>query len=139
MTKTFRLAGLLRYRKLQEDQASAGLARANDRRNSHGRRVAGARRDLAETAAEVSSAAALTAAAAARSASRSLLLELQSLATSLDAEAACAQAALVEAKTAANSLEKLAERHELASNAAELLDEQKFLDELALAQRKGLE
>ncbi|PYI66859.1 flagellar export protein FliJ [Arthrobacter livingstonensis] len=139
MTKTFRLAGLLRLRKLQEDQASASLARANDNRKSHARRLASARGELADSASDAGSAAALSAAAAARAASRSLLLELRSLATTLEAEADSAQAVLLEAKTAASSLEKLEERHQLDSVSAELLAEQGFLDELALSRRKGAE
>lgn len=136
---TFRLAGLLRLRKLQEDQASASLARANDKRKSHARRLAAARGELADSAEEAGSAAALAAAAAARSASHSLLLELQALAATLEAEAETAQGVLIEAKMAASSLEKLADRHQQASVSADLLAEQGFLDELALSRRKAPE
>ncbi len=136
MTTAFRLAGLLRLRKLQEDQASAGLARANAGRTAHARRLAGARGDLADSPAEAGSAVALAATAAARSASRSLLLELETLAATLEMEAEEAQAALIEAKTAASSLDKLSERHRQDCVSAELLAEQSFLDELALTRRK---
>lgn len=137
MTNAFRLAGLFRLRKLQEDQASATLAQANARRTSHARRLAATRGTLANSASDADSASALAAAAASRAASRSLLLELHTLAAKLETEADAAHAALVEAKTAASSLEKLAERHQHESDAAELHAEQGFLDELALSQRKS--
>jgi len=139
MTQEFRLAGLLRFRRLQEDQASAALARANANRRSHAARAAAARGGLAETSSEVKSAAALAAVSAARSASRSMLLELQGLGAGLVAEADGAQRELLAAKTAAGSLEKLAERHRQAGSTAELAAEQHFLDELAAARRAGLQ
>ena len=137
MTKAFRLGGLLRYRRLQEDQASAGLARANATRRTHAQRMAAVRGELSDSDADVSSATALKAAAASRAASRSLLLELQTLGTVIDADAHCAQAALVEAKMAASALEKLSEKHDKDCEDAALVDEQKFLDELALTRRVG--
>lgn len=137
MSNTFRLAGLLRFRKLQEDQASAGLARANANRRSHAARMSTAKDELAATTSEASSATALVAAAAARSASRSMLLEMQGLGATLAVHADAAQAELVLAKTSASTLEKLAERHQQASGYAELAAEQHFLDELAMARRTG--
>jgi len=137
MTKAFRLGGLLRYRRLQEDQASATLARANASRRTHAQRLAAVRGELSEGDADISTVTALKAAAAARATSRSLLLELQTLGAVIEADAHSAQAALVEAKTAASSLEKLAEQHQKNREDAELLDEQKFLDELALTRRAG--
>ncbi|MCQ9162505.1 flagellar export protein FliJ [Arthrobacter sp. STN4] len=137
MTKTFRLAALLRFRKLQEDQAAAGLARANANRRTHASRTAAAWGELAQTTAEAGSATALTAAAASRAASRSILLELQGLGTAMAAEAETAEAELVAAKTAASTLEKLAERHRQAGSRADLAAEQHFLDELATARRTG--
>ncbi|WP_113716442.1 hypothetical protein [Arthrobacter dokdonensis] len=136
MTNAFRLAGLFRLRRLQEDQASATLAQANARRTSHARRLATTRGTLADSAADADSASALAAAAASRAASRSLLLDLQALAATLELEAETAQAALVQAKTAASSLEKLADRHQHECDTAELHAEQGFLDELALSRRK---
>ncbi|WP_104086856.1 flagellar export protein FliJ [Arthrobacter sp. GMC3] len=137
MTKAFRLGGLLRYRRLQEDQASANLARANASRRTHAQRMAAVRGELSEGDADVSSVIALKAAAAARATSRSLLLELQTLGAVIDADAQSAQAALVAAKMAASSLEKLADQHEKDSVEAQLLDEQKYLDELALTRKVG--
>ena len=139
MTQEFRLAGLLRFRRLQEDQAASALARANANRRSHGARAAAFKGELAGTSSEVDSAAALAAVSAARSASRSMLLELQGLGARLAAEADGAQEELLAAKSAASTLEKLAERHRQASSAAELAAEQHFLDELAAGRRTGLQ
>lgn len=135
MTAAFRLAGLLRFRKLQEDQASATLARANGKRRTHAVRTAQARGELAETASQAATATALSASAAARAASRSMLHEFSGLAAALDASAHTAQADLVVAKMAASSLAKLAERHEAAAGKATLAEEQRFLDELAASKR----
>jgi flagellar FliJ protein len=137
MTKAFRLAGLLRLRKLQEDQAAAALGQANARRTAHGRRLAATRGALADSRSDPASASALAAAAASRAASRSLLLDLQALAATLESDADSAQAALLEAKTAASPLEKLAERHQDEYATAELHAEQGFLDELALSRREA--
>jgi len=137
MADTFRLAGLLKFRQAQEDQAAAALAKANARRKEHAARLNEARTVLSGSAVEVESSAAMRASAAARSASRSMLADLHALSESADAEAEAAQAELVTAKKAAASLEKLAERH-LVGQAEELLrDEQRFLDELAGSRGQG--
>lgn len=135
MSRVFRLAGLLRLRKLQEDQAAAALARANARRKDHRALMAQTRGTLEDTPGEVSSATALRSAAAARSVSRHLLADLAALNTSVEDEVRSAQAVLVEAKTASSALEKLAEKHAGEEMDRELHEEQLFLDELSTNKR----
>lgn len=137
MATTFRLAGLLRFRQAQEDQATAALARANAAHREQQRQLGRARGLLAATPSDPSSAAALRASAASRSAARSTLLELQALATSAANVAAAAQQELLTAKKSAASLEKLADKHQLDSRQLLLRDEQLFLDELAGARASG--
>lgn len=131
MANPFRLAGLLRFRQAQEDQAAAALARANGVHREHEQRLNRARGTLAATPANASSAAALRASAAARSASRSTLLELQALTDSAAKRAAAAQEDLMAAKKSAASLEKLDDKHQADSQQLLLREEQLFLDELA--------
>ncbi|MFQ4148035.1 flagellar FliJ family protein [Arthrobacter sp. LAPM80] len=133
MDRTFRLAGLLRFRQAQEDQAAAALAHANARRKERQDSVNTARGTLAGAPTDPGSAAALRASAAARSASRSMLLELTALSASADEDAAAAQRGLLAAKKTAASLEKLAGRHQLDRHQMELRDEQLFLDEHAVS------
>lgn len=137
MADTFRLAGLLKFRQAQEDQAAAALARANARRREHAGRLKDARTILSESSEEASSAAALRATAAARSASRSMLADLHALSETAEAEAEAAHAELVAAKKAAASLEKLAERHLVGETEDLLREEQRFLDELAGARARS--
>lgn len=133
MDRTFRLAGLLRFRQAQEEQAAAALARANTRRKEHQDTVGSARGTLAGTPSDPGSAAALRASAAARSAARSMLLELTALSASVEEDATAAQEELIAAKKTAASLEKLAGRHEVDQHELELREEQLFLDELAVS------
>jgi len=131
MADKFRLAGLLKFRQAQEDQAAAALARANARRKEHSTRLKDARTILAESPTEPETAAAMRASAAARSASRSMLADLHAVSENAEAEAEVAQADLLAAKQAAASLEKLSERHLLDRTEELLREEQHFLDELA--------
>lgn len=131
MGKSFRLAGLLRFRQAQEEQAAAALARANTRRKEHEGRVGRLRGILADTPSDPGSAAALRASAAARSSARSMLLELHALTDSTTQDAEQAQAELLAAKKSAASLENLADRHRVEQHHLVLREEQLFLDELA--------
>lgn len=131
MGKSFRLAGLLRFRQAQEEQAAAALARANARRKEHEGRVGQTRDVLAATPSDPASAAALRASAAARSSARSMLLELHALTESTAQAAAQAQAELIAAKKSAASLENLEGKHQVEQHEFLLRDEQLFLDELA--------
>lgn len=131
MSKSFRLAGLLRFRQAQEEQAAAALARANARRKEHEVRVGRVRGILADTPSDPASATALRASAAARSSARSMLLELHALTDSTSQAAVEAQAELLAAKKSAASLENLELKHRAGQQQLMLRDEQLFLDELA--------
>lgn len=133
MDRTFRLAGLLRFRQAQEEQAAAALARANTRRKEHQDSVGAARGTLTGVPTDPGSATALRASAASRAAARSMLLELTALSASVEEEAAAAAEELIAAKKTATSLEKLAGRHEQHQHQQQLREEQLFLDELALS------
>lgn len=137
MANSFRLAGLLRFRQAQEDQAAAALARANAAHREQQRQLGRARGLLAATPSNPSSAAALRASAASRSAARSTLLELQALAAATADAAATAQQELLTAKKTAASLEKLADKHQVDSSLLLLREEQLFLDELAGTRAHG--
>ncbi|MGA7204709.1 MAG: hypothetical protein WBX27_08785, partial [Specibacter sp.] len=111
MARSFRLAGLLRFRQAQEDQAAAALAQANARRREQAGRVSVVRAALDSARSDAGSSTALRASAAARASSRSMLVELTALAATAEEAAETAREDLVAAKKTAASLEKLAERH----------------------------
>lgn len=131
MGNSFRLAGLLRFRQAQQDQAAAALARANARRKDHEDRVDRVRGALSGAPSDPGSATALRASAAARSSARSMLLELHGLSDATARAAAAAQADLVAAKKTAAALENLSEKHAAAQHTELLRAEQFFLDELS--------
>jgi flagellar protein FliJ len=131
MARTFPLAGLLRLRHAQQDQAAAELADANERlRDAADARVA-ARRTLEDTATDVPDAATLSAVAAARAATRGMLEELDAVAKSRRLAAAEAQDAYNRARRQALGLEKLEEQHTARVTAEDLRVEQLALDEIA--------
>ncbi|WP_192841602.1 flagellar FliJ family protein [Arthrobacter sp. ERGS1:01] len=131
MGRSFRLAGLLRFRQAQEEQAAAALARANARRRDQAARVSNVRAALDGAAVDAGSSTALRASAAARASSRSMLVELTALSATADDAAQAAAQELVAAKKKAVSLEKLAERHRHEHQGELLREDQLFLDELA--------
>ncbi|MFD1214787.1 hypothetical protein ACFQ36_22425 [Arthrobacter sp. GCM10027362] len=131
MARSFPLAGLLRLRHLQQDQAAGKLAAANARLQDNGRSILQARTLLGETVSEVSDAAALQAVAAARASSRGMLADLQALEQLRQGEAEQARLAFQQARAQAVALEKLEARHAGAAAAEELHGEQVVLDELA--------
>lgn len=137
MGNSFRLAGLLRFRQAQEDQAAAALARANSRHQAHEDRVDRVRSALTGAPSDPGSAAALRASAAARSSARSMLLELHGLGEAAAADVAAAGVELVAARKTAASLEKLAEKHLVEEQRSFLHADQLFLDELASARHPG--
>jgi flagellar FliJ protein len=131
MNRQFSLAGLLRLRQIQQDQAASGLASARSRSSSARAREASARRELAAGDAPISSSASLRAVAAARSASHSMLADLQNLSRLADTEEAAARAEFVAARTRSVGLEKLQARHTAEVHTADLRSEQSALDEIA--------
>ncbi|AXJ10014.1 flagellar FliJ family protein [Arthrobacter sp. PM3] len=131
MNREFSLAGLLRLRQLQQDQAATGLARARSRSNSVRVREAAARRELAATDDPISSSASLRAVAAARSSAHSMLADLQNLTRLAEADEAGARAEFIAARTRSVGLEKLQARHHAEVSSADLRAEQSALDEIA--------
>ena len=105
MNREFSLAGLLRLRQLQQDQAATGLARARSRSSSVRVREAAARRELAATDDPISSSASLRAVAAARSSAHSMLADLQNLTHLAEADEANARAEFIAARTRSVGLE----------------------------------
>ncbi|MET1155648.1 flagellar FliJ family protein [Arthrobacter sp.] len=137
MARSFPLAGLLRLRQLQQDQAAGNLAAANNRARESGARVVAARNELGETISEVSDAATLHAVAAARSASRSMLADLENLDRTRQHEAQQAQQEFLAVRKQSVGLEKLETRHLEAEAVEELRREQLVLDELSIGARGG--
>ncbi|MBG6178844.1 hypothetical protein [Arthrobacter sp. CAN_A1] len=136
MARSFPLAGLLRLRRIHQDQAAGELAAANAalraRTADRGTAVASLDRSLSR----VDSAQALAAVAAARSSSRSMLRELEALETRSRVDQDRAQADFSAARARTISLEKLEERHTAAVHAEDLRVEQLVLDEIATNARR---
>ena len=131
MSRQFTLAGLLRLRQIQQDQAATGLARARSRSSSVRARETSARRQLAATDEDIVSSASLRAVAASRSASHSMLADLQNLARVAETDEATARGEFIAARTRSVGLEKLEARHQAEVNTAELRAEQSALDEIS--------
>jgi len=131
----FSLAGLLRVRRLEQDEATHTLARANLRLAESTARESQIRRKLGGAEDEVSSVEVLRAVAAARASSRSMLAELEAVSQSNRQAAAEARAAFAAARSRSKGLEKLEERHNLAVTRAELRTEQHALDEISSGAR----
>ncbi|RKR13611.1 flagellar FliJ family protein [Arthrobacter oryzae] len=131
MNREFSLAGLLRLRQLQQDQAATGLARARSRSSSVRAREASARRELAATDDPITSSASLRAVAAARSSSHSMLADLQNLTRLAEVDESIARAEFIAARTRSVGLEKLQARHDAEVSSADLRAEQSVLDEIA--------
>lgn len=131
MNRQFSLAGLLRLRQLQQDQAATGLARARSRSSSVRARETAARRELSATDDPISSSASLRAVAAARSSSHSMLADLQNLARLAETDEAAAREEFIAARTRSVGLEKLQARHNAEVNTEDLRAEQSALDEIA--------
>jgi flagellar FliJ protein len=131
MNRQFSLAGLLRLRQIQQDQAASGLASARSRSSSVRAREASARRQLGASDEDIVSSASLRAVAASRSASHSMLADLQNLARVAETDEATAREEFIAARTRSVGLEKLQARHQADVHAAELSAEQSALDEIS--------
>lgn len=136
MSGAFRLAGLLRLRRTQEELAAADLARANAWREAAERR----RRETAEMLAgsalpQIGEGLAWTAAVAGRAALGGMVMESRTALASADATAQAAARRWAAARTSATTLEKLQDRHAVALRAAEAHAEQLALDETAARRR----
>lgn len=131
MNRRFALAGLLRLRKLQQDQAALDLAEANARVAALEARRGRARSALGALGNTPQTIAALNAVAAARSSSRSMLAELDALERDHTESLEAAQCAYNAATAESVALEKLHNRHADALLAEDLQAEQTVLDEIA--------
>lgn len=133
----FRLGGLLRLRRLEEERAAATLARANAERTAARERRSRAALELSAASFDDGDAASFQAAVAGR-ASLMGLLEESALLLAVAAERSdTAQRDWTERRTEVRTLEKLEERHDAAAVADEGRAEQLLADEVALRGRGG--
>ncbi|WP_020143842.1 hypothetical protein [Terracoccus sp. 273MFTsu3.1] len=130
MTAPFSLAGLLRLRRLEEEQAGAVYGAATARHATLVARTDRALADAAAIRAEVDTIHELQAVAAARASSLARLTELRALTATAADERDSAQAGFTVARGRTLGLEKLEARHGEAVHAADLAAEQVVLDEL---------
>ncbi|MBG6058432.1 flagellar FliJ protein [Cryobacterium sp. MP_M5] len=131
MARTFALAGLLRLRHLQQDQAAGDLAAANAVAKANTLRRAQARATLEVLPSSVTGADTLYAVAAARASTRSMLAEMDALGRNHQVAVGEAQAAYDATRAESVSLEKLEGRHGELVSAEDLHAEQTILDEIA--------
>jgi flagellar FliJ protein len=131
MARTFSLAGLLRLRQIQQDQAASDLSAANSRVYENTARQRQALASLGGIATDVEDTAVLYAIAASRAASRGMLAELQMAELAQRESLASASAAYTAARAKSVGLEKLELRHAEAVATGDLIAEQGVLDEIA--------
>jgi len=131
MSKQFSLAGLLRLRHLEQDEAAGKLASANARLDGTSVERNRARAALGATRADVTSTESLYAMAAGRASMRSMLADLDSMIFQQKHDAEEANDLFKQARAQAIALEKLEAKHVEAVAVEELRAEQAVLDELA--------
>jgi flagellar FliJ protein len=136
MSRPFPLTGLLRLRRLQEDQAAGELTAARKNAAAHSVRQRQARMDLNGTSSEVTDSSSLLAVAAARASARSMLAGLEAMSAEHRTAVEHAGHAFAKARLEAAGLEKLEGRHLEAAAAEDLQAEQVVLDEIASAARR---
>ncbi|WP_298229228.1 flagellar FliJ family protein [Gryllotalpicola sp.] len=135
----FRLSNLLRLRKLESDQAAAGLAGANLRARETEAAVSRTYRHLAQYSDEAMDVENLRAIAATRQATASMLDELRQKLTDDDSAAARAQADYRDAEVRNRTLGKLESRWRDEAARHEASAEQNALDEITIARaRRGV-
>ena len=132
----FRLTGLHRLRRLEEERAAADLARANAeraearrRRDEHGQHLAGATLEEHD----------FTVAVAGRAALFGLYAESTAYLALASERAEQAGVEWSGRRTAVRMIDKLAERHAATEEAEELRTEQLLLDETAIRQALSTE
>jgi len=131
MARGFRLAGLLRLRQVQEEQAASDLAAANARARENAARQNRARATLGGSGADATSSTVLYAIAAARSSSRSMLAELEAVDQRNQETVSAAASAYAAARARSLGLEKLEARHTENQNALDIAAQQAVVDEIA--------
>ncbi|MBC7441411.1 MAG: hypothetical protein H7311_02605 [Ramlibacter sp.] len=131
MARAFALAGLLRLRHLQQDQAAGDLAAANALSQANLAQRAQARSVLAGLPALATGADTLAAIAAARASARSMLAEMEAHGRNYQVAVGEARQEFDARRAASVGLEKLSDRHAVVARAEELHAEQAVLDEIA--------
>lgn len=126
----FKLSSLLKVRRIQEDQAAAGLHQARTTARGVQRR-AGDERELLE---DLGGQSVLAAAGIARASAARQLSEIRAAQQVADGEVDAAEKALMLARQARRSAELLKERHDATMRALDARAEQQLLDELVSAQ-----
>lgn len=129
MPRDFSLAGLLRLRRLQEDESAGRLLRARSRASELAAQRTHVRDSLADD--EAVSVESMHAISAARASTSSMLADLKNLELEQSAEVDRAAVEHEAARAQTLALEKLEERHAAEQAAEELRAEQTVLDELA--------
>lgn len=129
----FRLSGLLRLRRMEEDQAAAELARTTVRRQRAALRAEHARRQLAgnDLSAFGGDPSAFRAGIAARAALSAAVSDTKAAAESAREQEMRASERWTAARTRSKTLDKLEEKHEAVERAVAGHKEQVALDELA--------
>ena len=131
MSAKFSLAGLLRLRRLEEDQRAVELNSARDREAVGLARTRRIRRDLADGHDDPTAHASLASIAAARASSATMLGELGELDRENAADVEKAAVAHADAHRKTLGLEKLEARFEEKARADALREEQLLLDDLS--------
>jgi flagellar FliJ protein len=131
MARAFSLAGLLRLRHLQQEQAEARLSGAHAILRENAERRSRTRAALGATPIDAFDVSTLDAIAAARASSRSMVADLDALRQTQQADVDAARAAYEEARARSIGLEKLQTRHAVAVANEELHAEQAVIDEIA--------
>ena len=131
MKRTFALAGLLRLRHLQQDQAAGDLAQANAVVQANAARRAATRATLRHTPSLASGADTLSAIASARASAHSMLADMEALGRNYQVAVGEAQVAFEATRADTVRLEKLEGRHGALVAADDLHREQTILDEIA--------
>ncbi len=138
MNRTFRLGGLLRLRKLQEEQAAAVLARANADTGRAVERQHETRNLMAgHLFPDHGDQDVWRAAVADRAAMASLVTEAAIAVQVVARRSEIAAAEWAAAKTSVATLDKLAERHDVLVKAEDEHSEQLVLDEAASRRHQG--
>jgi flagellar FliJ protein len=132
----FRLAGILRIRGIQQQEAAGDLAHANHSLARVVQRRADIRAKLAGTTTDAAGPGAIAAMSSTRAAAQSMLAELSAMHATAETTAEDASAAynLTRARTLA--LEKLQERHDRQKTLAAEALEQAVLDEIAVTRHQ---
>ena len=128
----FRLGGLLRLRRLEEEQAAAELARATAERRAAALRRSSAAEELGAASLPSGDDLSFQAAVAGRASLMGMVGESTLWLAAAGARVEGAQAVWTTRRTAVRTLDKLEERHDAAVGAEEARLEQLLLDETAL-------